>query len=78
MATLKEALGQGEFLVMMKCKFREAMMMACSFLQVEEMYPDQEKVLRAFLKEMIFSSALTQSISDPLSDLNKKYDQFTK
>ena len=24
-------------------KFREAMMMACSFLQVEEMHPDQEK-----------------------------------
>ena len=52
--------------------------MACSFLQAEEMYPDQEKALGAFLKEMIFSSACTQSISDPLSDLNKTYDQFTK
>ena len=30
-------------------KFREAMaMMACSFLQVEEMYPDQEKHLEHF------------------------------
>ena len=40
-------------------KFREAMAMeiACSFLQVDEMYPDQEKALGAFLKEMIFSSA---------------------
>ena len=35
-------------------KFKEAMGMACSFLQVEEMYPDQEKALRAILKEMIF------------------------
>ena len=52
-------------------KFREAMGMACSFLQVEEMYPDQEKALGAFLKEMIFSSVRTKSISDPSSDLNK-------
>ena len=52
-------------------KFREAMEMACSFLQVEEMYLDQEKALRAFLKEMIFSSVRTKSISDPSSDLNK-------
>ena len=51
--------------------FREAMAMACSFLQVEEMYPDQEKALRAFLKKVVFSSAHTQSISDPSSDLNK-------
>ena len=30
-------------------KFREAMtMMACSFLQVEEVYPDQEKHLEHF------------------------------
>ena len=29
-------------------KFKEAMGMACSFLQVEEMYPDLEKALRAF------------------------------
>ena len=52
-------------------KFREAMAMACSFLQVEEMYPDQEKALGAFIKEVIFSSARTQSISDTSSDLNK-------
>ena len=52
-------------------KFREAMAMACSFL--EEMYPDQEKALGAFLKEVIFSSAKTQSISDPSSDLNKNW-----
>ena len=52
-------------------KFREAMGTACSFLQVEEMYPDQEKALRAFLKEMIFFSVRTKSISDPSSDLNK-------
>ena len=51
-------------------KFREVMGTACSFLQVEEMYPDQEKALRAFLKE-IFSSVRTKSISDPSSDLNK-------
>ena len=47
------------------------MAMACSFLQVDEMYPDQEKALAGFLKEEIFSSARTQSISDPSSDLNK-------
>ena len=35
------------------------------------MYPDQEKALGAFLKEVIFSSARTQSISDSSSDLNK-------
>ena len=35
-------------------KFREALGIACSFLQVEEMYPDQEKALRVFLKEMNF------------------------
>ena len=52
-------------------KFREAMGMACSLLQVEEMYPDQEKALRAFLKEMIFSSVRTKSISGPSSDLTK-------
>ena len=34
---------------MMKCKFIEAMAIACIFLQVEEMYPDQEKALTAFL-----------------------------
>ena len=33
---------------MMKAKFREAMAMACSFLQVEEMYPDQEKHVEHF------------------------------
>ena len=44
---------------------REAMEMSCSFLEVEEMYPDQEKALRAFLKEIIFSSVRTKSISDP-------------
>ena len=71
MATWKEALGRGEVLIMMKCKFIEAMGMACSFLQVEEMYPDQEKAPRAFLKEMIFSSVHTKSISDPSSDLTK-------
>ena len=43
--------------------------MACSFLRVEEMYSDQEKALRAFLKEMKFSSVRTKSISDPSSDL---------
>ena len=52
-------------------KFRTAMAMACSFLQAEEIYPDQEKALTGFLKEVIFSSARTQSISDPSSDLNK-------
>ena len=30
---------------MMKCKFIEAMAIACIFLQIEEMYPDQEKAL---------------------------------
>ena len=49
-------------------KFREAMGMACSFLQAEEMYPHQEKALRTFLKEVIFSSVRTKSISDPSSD----------
>ena len=49
-------------------KFREAMGMTCSFLQVEEMYPDQEK---AFLTKMIFPSVHIKSISDPSSDLNK-------
>ena len=53
-------------------KFREAMAMASSFLQVEEMYPDQKKTLRAFLKKVVFSSARTQSISDPSSDLKTK------
>ena len=38
-----------------KGNFREAMAMSCSFLQVEEMYRDQEKALGAFLKEVIFS-----------------------
>ena len=52
-------------------KFRTAMAMACSFLQVEEIYPDQEKALTGFLKEVIFSSARTKSISDPSPDLNK-------
>ena len=65
MITWKEALGRGED------KFREAMGMTCSLLQVEERYPDQEKALKAFLKEMIFSSVRTKSISDPSSDLNK-------
>ena len=54
---------------MMKCKFIEAMAIACIFLRVE-MYPDQEKALTAFLKEMIFCSVHTKSISDPSSDLN--------
>ena len=67
MATWKEELGR-EVLVTMKCKFIEAMAIACIFLQVEEMYPDQEKALTEFLKEMIFSSVHTKSIS---SDLNK-------
>ena len=52
-------------------KFRTAMVMACSFLQVEEIYPDQEKALTGFLKEVSFCSSRTQSISDPSSDLNK-------
>ena len=30
-------------------KFRTATAMACSFLQVEEIYPDQEKALTGFL-----------------------------
>ena len=67
MATWKEALGR-EVLVMTKCKFIEAMAIACIFLQIEEMYPDHKKALTAFLKEMIFSSVHTKSIS---SDLNK-------
>ena len=53
------------------------MVMARSFLQVDGMYPDQEKVLRTFLKEVIFSSARTQSIR-PIIRLEDKYDQFTK
>ena len=52
-------------------KFITAMAIACSFLQVEEIYPNQEKALTGVLKEVIFSSARTQSISDPSSDLNK-------
>ena len=32
-------------------KFREAMGMACSFLQVEEMYPDQESENKTFTPE---------------------------
>ena len=51
-------------------KFRTAMAMACSFLQVEDIYPNQEGTYR-ILKEVIFFSARTQSISDPSSDLNK-------
>ena len=51
--------------------FRTAIAMAYSFLQVDEIYPDQEKALTRFLKEVIFSSARTQSISDPSLDLNK-------
>ena len=48
MRTWKEALGRGVWSRRNSSydvgKFREAMaMMACSFLQVEEMYPDQEK-----------------------------------
>ena len=58
-------------------KFREAMAMACSFLQVDGMYPDQEKALITFLKEVIFSSARTQSIR-PIIRHEKNYDQFTK
>ena len=57
-------------------KFREAVSMTCSFFQVEEMYPDQEKALRACLKEMIFSSARTQSHTqseNPSSDLKSVY-----
>ena len=71
MTTWKEALGRGEVLVMMKCKLREAMAMACSLLQVDKMYLNQEKALVAFLNEVTFSSARSQSISDPSSDLNK-------
>ena len=56
-------------------KFREAMAMACSFL--EEMYPDQEKALGAFLKEVIFSSAKTVYFR-PILRLEQKWDQFTK
>ena len=52
-------------------KFSTAMAMACSFLQVEEIYPDQKKALTGLLKEVIFSSARTKSISDPSPDLNK-------
>ena len=33
---------------MTNCKVIEAMAMACSFLQVEEMYPDQERHLEHF------------------------------
>ena len=51
--------------------FREAMAMACSFLQVEEMYLAMKRHLEHFLNEVIISSARTQSISDPSSDLNK-------
>ena len=40
-------------------KFRETMAMACSFLQVEETYPDLEKALGAILTKVIFSSAHT-------------------
>ena len=55
-------------------KFKEAMGMVCSSLQVEEMYPVQEKALRAFLKEMIFSSVFFFFpffflISSPLQNL---------
>ena len=49
-----------------KDKFREAMAMACSFLQVEEIYPDQEKALRAFLMEVIFSLARTLDMENHL------------
>ena len=52
-------------------KFRTAMAIACSSLQVEEIYPDQEKALTGFLKEVISPSARIQSISDTSSDLNK-------
>ena len=48
---------------------------ACSFLQVEEMYPDQEEALRAFLKEVIF---LHTSYFRPITRLKQKYNQFTK
>ena len=58
-------------------KYREAMAMACSFLQVDGVYPDQEKALITFLKEVIFSSARTQSIR-PIIKLEGKCDQFTK
>ena len=70
MTTWKEALDRGVWSLRSSSydvgKFREAMaMMACSFLQVEEMYPDKkkQKALGAFLKEVIFSSARTQSVS---------------
>ena len=59
-------------------KFREAKAMACSFLQVKEMYPDQEKAVRKFLKKLILSSARTQSIFRPTIRLEQKYDQFTE
>ena len=39
-------------------KFRTAVAMACSFLQ----FPDQEKALTGFLKEVIFSSSRPKSV----------------
>ena len=39
-------------------KFRTAIAMACSFLRVEEIYPDQEKALNRIFKgsDIVFSS----------------------
>ena len=62
MPTWNEALGRGYN----EGKFREAMALACSF-HVEEMYPDQEKHSEHHLKKVIFSSACTQSFSEPSS-----------
>ena len=59
-------------------KFREAMGMACNFLQVEEMYPDQEKTLKSILKgnDIFFSSH--KIYFRPIIRLKQKYDKFTK
>ena len=38
-------------------KFKEAMGVACSILQVEEMYPDQEKHSEHFKRNYIFFSS---------------------
>ena len=52
--------------------------MAGSFLQVEEMWPDHEKALRAFFKESdIFFSSHTIYFR-PIMRLKQNYDQLTK
>ena len=78
MITWKEALCRGEVPVMMKANSEGQLGMACSFLQVEEMYPDQEKALRAFFKgnDIFFSSH--KIYFRPIIRLKQKYDQFTK